>query len=539
MDAGDTDSTTGRTPASASREESVDIEHVPVNNDPRAWSLFRKNFTLSLVSSAAMIAGLAGSIQNPAVIQMEKELPATSSQFSLSLSVFILCQGLMPLVWASISEVKGRKFVYLVSLSLFTVGSIVVAVSKHVGLVIGFRALQAAGSSAVITIGAATLADIFEPAERGTKMGIYYTAPTLGPALGPIFGGALTIGFNWRAIFWFLAIVSGATCLSFLLFFNDTFRQERSLTYQNILNQRPKETRNQSLLEPLARDVEALIHSPKTNIESASTKKQTSEGSAANDVIQAPVPVIRLSWKEINPFKPMALVLRRRNNVVILFASGLLFAFSYLITYTCARTLGSRYNYSSLKIGLVLLSFGIGSIGGSVLGGRFSDHELARRTAANGGKTFAELRLKSNIYTVFLFPPFILGFGWVCARHVHVSAICVMLFFCGFFSIWIYASTLAYIVDANTGRSSTAVAMNSAFRGVSAFTAVEIAVPMQDKLGDGWTYTIWTGLMLLSGLLIILDAWKGNAWRQQAEAREALERGSMSFTSDKRDITKP
>lgn len=45
--------------------------------------------------------------------------------------------------------------------------------------------------------------------------------------------------------------------------------------------------------------------------------------------------------------------------------------------------------------------------------------------------------------------------------------------------------------------------------------------------------------MLLSGLLIILDAWKGNAWRQQAEAREALERGSMSFTSDKRDITKP
>lgn len=108
-----------------------------------------------------------------------------------------------------------------------------------------------------------------------------------------------------------------------------------------------------------------------------------------------------------------------------------------------------------------------------------------------------------------------------------------------FFSIWIYASTLAYIVDANTGRSSTAVAMNSAFRGVSAFTAVEIAVPMQDKLGDGWTYTIWTGLMLLSGLLIILDAWKGNAWRQQAEAREALERGSMSFTSDKRDITKP
>ena len=42
-----------------------------------------------------------------------------------------------------------------------------------------------------------------------------------------------------------------------------------------------------------------------------------------------------------------------------------------------------------------------------------------------------------------------------------------------------YASTLAYIVDANVGRSSTATAMNSACRGVSAFVAAEIAIPLQ------------------------------------------------------------
>ncbi|KAJ8690654.1 hypothetical protein PTI98_012064 [Pleurotus ostreatus] len=54
-----------------------------------------------------------------------------------------------------------------------------------------------------------------------------------------------------------------------------------------------------------------------------------------------------------------------------------------------------------------------------------------------------------------------------------------MLFLNGFFSIWIYASTLAYIVDANNGRSSTAMASNSAFRGISAFAATEIAVPLQ------------------------------------------------------------
>lgn len=47
---------------------------------------------------------------------------------------------------------------------------------------------------------------------------------------------------------------------------------------------------------------------------------------------------------------------------------------------------------------------------------------------------------------------------------------------------WTYSTTLAYIVDANQGRSSTAVATNSAFRGTCAFIATEIAVPLQVSL---------------------------------------------------------
>ncbi len=42
-----------------------------------------------------------------------------------------------------------------------------------------------------------------------------------------------------------------------------------------------------------------------------------------------------------------------------------------------------------------------------------------------------------------------------------------------------YASELAYIVDANVGRSSSAVALNSFFRGMAAFIGTEIAVPVQ------------------------------------------------------------
>ena len=116
---------------------------------------------------------------------------------------------------------------------------------------------------------------------------------------------------------------------------------------------------------------------------------------------------------------------------------------------------------------------------------------------------------------------------------------------------------MAYLVDANNGRSSTAVALNSAFRGTFAFVATEITVPLQvctafwcyeifsytfisrmlwatvcifskkkvsrnvlRKLFVGWLYTIWAGLVLLSGSFTMIVWWKGGQWREAAEAKE-------------------
>lgn len=101
---------------------------------------------------------------------------------------------------------------------------------------------------------------------------------------------------------------------------------------------------------------------------------------------------------------------------------------------------------------------------------------------------------------MFFFSPSVIGYGWVCEKHVHVSAICAMLFLAGFFQMCahscalyirhnsisqprcIYTSTLAYIVDANVGRSASAAALNSFFRGMFALVATEVAVPLQVRV---------------------------------------------------------
>jgi len=84
-------------------------------------------------------------------------------------------------------------------------------------------------------------------------------------------------------------------------------------------------------------------------------------------------------------------VLRLPTNVLTRTAA-LIFAFDCCIPYTCSRTLTDAYNYDALETGLVLLSFGAGSMLGSMLGGRWSDRELRRLTHANGGHHSPEVQ---------------------------------------------------------------------------------------------------------------------------------------------------
>ncbi|KAG2144555.1 vacuolar DHA amino acid exporter [Suillus clintonianus] len=449
----------------------LDIEHTLVDDDPRLWSNTKKTAVLLIISGVSMFAGLAMNIQNPTNAQIEQQLHTTSGEISLSLSLFILVQGNCPIIWSVISEIKGRKLV-------------------TIGLVIGMQIVQGAGSSAVWAIGAATLADIYEPHQCGTMMGIYYSAPLLGPSLGPILGGALTQGLSWRAVFWFLVIWGGIIFLAFLFLFKDTFRKERSVTYQNMLKRRLREQLLSEGTDKL--DIEAQM------------------------VIQpSAIEEVKLTIADVNPFPPYWSIVSRMNNLVILTASG-----DFSITYTCARTLSMYYNYDALKTGLVLLAYGIGCVSGSILGGRWSDRTLARLKATNGGVSFPEMRLESTKIAMLWLPLSVIGYAWVCQEQVHIAAVCVILFLAGLLSVWIYSSTLAYLVDANIGCSSMAVATNSSFRGISAFVAAEIAVPLQDSIGDGGLYTLWACVMVFIECMILLVLYKGRKWREASVERE-------------------
>lgn len=215
-------------------------------------------------------------------------------------------------------------------------------------------------------------------------MGIYYIAPLLGPSIGPIIGGVLTQVFNWTASFWFLVIFGSLNFMAFLFLFKDTYRKERSLVVRNVaehrIRERTKLERKRQLEKPtLEKITEQVVE--KVNKEEeigvnddvnldpeaqvpvpiSSSSSTTAHYATAEAELDAEIASLKLSLKDINPLKPMWLIFKRKNNIVILIASSLLFAFSFSITYTCSRTLGTYYHYNALEIGFVLVSFGAGA----------------------------------------------------------------------------------------------------------------------------------------------------------------------------------
>ncbi|KAF8558302.1 MFS general substrate transporter [Imleria badia] len=507
-----------RPPKEAVEDKSIpDIEHVPVDDDPRKWSYARKTITLWIVSAASLISTLASSIQNPMNELIAHNLHATSFQISWTLAAFIIVQGNFPLVWSAASEIKGRKLVYVAATAIFVLASAIVANAQTINVLIGMRVVQAAGSSAAMTISAATLADIYETHERGTMMGIFFAAPLFGPALGPIIGGCLSEAFGWPASFYFLAACGGILLGAFIFLFKDTFRIERSLTYQAALRRRTNTAKGlKSATESTVTESNAKTEEKQASDEKASPQPGSIEDGTAAVKVESGLNDVRLSISDINPFPPFWKIMQQRNNLAILLANGLVFALSYSVSYTCTRTLNMHYKYDALSVGIVLLSLGAGSIGGSVIGGRWSDHVVTKMTNKNGGKWYPEMRLKSATLAMVWLPPSVVAYGWVAEKHVDVGVVCVMLFLCGFFSIWMYSGTLAYVVDANPGRSSSAVAANSSFRGTLAFVSIMVAARLQDAIGDGWFYTGFAGLVVVMELLIVLVLRKGESWREQS-----------------------
>ena len=136
------------------------------------------------------------------------------------------------------------------------------------------------------------------------------------------------------------------------------------------------------------------------------------------------------------------------------------------------------------------------------------------------------MRLDSAKVVMLIIPPAVVAYAWVADRGLHWAGAVVALFVSGFGVLFIYASSLAYLVDANPGRSIAATATNSSFRGFAGMISAEIAAPLRQVVKDGGLYSLWAGLLIVMELMILLVIWRGQRWREEEEGRERKRYGT-------------
>ncbi len=109
-----------------------------------------------------------------------------------------------------VSDLYGRRRVYLLSLAIFAIGSAGVALAQTLPWVIAGRVIQAAGGGAMVPVSMALVGDLYPPGRRAAPLGLIGAVDTLGWVVGHLYGGIMVHTFDWRLIFWLNIPVSVA-----------------------------------------------------------------------------------------------------------------------------------------------------------------------------------------------------------------------------------------------------------------------------------------------------------------------------------------
>ncbi|RJO60172.1 MFS transporter [candidate division WS5 bacterium] len=160
-----------------------------------------KKATLFVATTGSFIVPFAGSaimIGLPSISQ-EFALDTVTlgwvhTSFSLSLAIMLIPLG-------KIADIYGRKKIFLLGTIVYTISSLLAAISNSAYMLIVFRVMQGIGGAALISTIVAILTLVFPIAERGKVLGINTASVYVGTSVGPVIGGLLTQYFGWRSIF--------------------------------------------------------------------------------------------------------------------------------------------------------------------------------------------------------------------------------------------------------------------------------------------------------------------------------------------------
>ncbi|MDD3364869.1 MAG: MFS transporter [Syntrophomonas sp.] len=168
----------------------------------------RERATLVAVMSTAFLVPFIGSAVNLALPSLGKEFQSSALLLSWVVTSYLLASAAFLLPFGRLADIVGRRKVFLGGLALFSLFSLLCALTRSIQLLIAFRLLQGIASAMIFSTSMAILTSVFPPNRRGKALGLSVASTYIGLSLGPVLGGWMNHNMGWRSIFYFIAFLS-------------------------------------------------------------------------------------------------------------------------------------------------------------------------------------------------------------------------------------------------------------------------------------------------------------------------------------------
>ncbi|MBO0782850.1 MAG: MFS transporter, partial [Ktedonobacteraceae bacterium] len=187
----------------------------PDNHTPR-YSRRETLLTMAGVLLVMLLASLDQTIVATAMPHVISELQGFD-RYTWVTTAYLLTSTVMIPIYGKLSDMFGRKPIFLIGVVLFLTGSALSGAAQTMNQLIAFRAFQGLGAAALMPIAMAVVGDLFTPRERGRWQGVTGAVFGLSSILGPLVGGWITENVSWRWIF-YVNLPVGILALLVLIF---------------------------------------------------------------------------------------------------------------------------------------------------------------------------------------------------------------------------------------------------------------------------------------------------------------------------------
>jgi multidrug resistance protein len=206
--------------------------------NPQNWPLWYKAIILLIMSYATTAVVLFSTSYTSAIPGIQKSFGISNSEGILGVTTYLIGMAVGSVILAPLSEMYGRRPIYVAALGGFVIFVIPCAVAKNIETILIARFFGAFCAAAMISNAPGTVNDIVDEEHRALAFSIWSIGPMNGPVIGPVVGGFVYEYLGWRWTNWVVIIGAGVAWVTVSLV-QETYGPA-------ILRRRAKKRRNES-----------------------------------------------------------------------------------------------------------------------------------------------------------------------------------------------------------------------------------------------------------------------------------------------------